>query len=141
MGECVSNWLQGLVQLFRSSQDTDPHAHALTNNIQRLNLYGGDLNVVLDLMETSLRGARYTGDGLRGGLTGDTIYQFSQVASFLLEREALPVWRDLSPIQFESFRTRFLEILQELGLRLVDGPNTGYNIRTHNFGKYHFKET
>ena len=55
--------------------------------------------------------------------------------SALLEHRSVAAWLDLSPIEFEFQRTRFIGILQELGLLALDASKFDTTLRTNNFGE------
>ena len=135
LGECSSNWLLGLVAELPLTPDTSTLTLILHNNIQKLNLYGGDIKVILELVETSLRSWKLHQN--IGRTSENSLSQFSQVLSFLLERESLAAWLDLSPTHFEASRTRLLEVLQELCLSLYpeySNPlHSGLNQNLENF--------
>ena len=122
--ECSSNWLLALVSELPFTPDTSSLTLTLHTNIQKLNLYGGDIKVILELMETSLQRRKLKKNMFLGRFRDQSLSQFSQVLSFLLERESLAAWMDLSPTSFEALRTRLLEVLQELCLSLYpENPN------------------
>ena len=122
--ECSSNWLLALVSELPFTPDTSSLTLTLHTNIQKLNLYGGDIKVILELMETSLQRWKLKKNMFLGRFRDQSLSQFSQVLSFLLERESLAAWMDLSPTSFEALRTRLLEVLQELCLSLYpENPN------------------
>ena len=55
--------------------------------------------------------------------------------SALLEHKSVSAWLDLAPIELEFQRTRFVNILQELGLLALDASRLDTRLRTNNFGE------
>ena len=58
--------------------------------------------------------------------------------SYLLEHRTIAAWLDLAPIEFEFQRTRFIGVLQELGLLALDASKLDTTLRTNNFGETDF---
>ena len=90
------------------------YAYSLNHNLQRYNIYGGDIPVLLDLVENQLRTAKYHGAGQSapsgwtgqgwGGQGGELVPQLGEVLSYLLEADSVGVWRDLSWLEVGTYQ-------------------------------------
>ena len=137
LGECKGSWLSNIATSYRTTPSTSPHLSGLlSQKIATESLYGGDIISLFDLFESSGRNFQFHTSEL-GGSESDVKELKNLLASLsgLLEQRNIPAWLDLSPIEFEFQRSRFIGILQELGLLALDASKFDTTLRTNNFGE------
>ena len=139
LGECKGSWLSSIAASYRSAPSTSLHlSRLLRQKIATESLYGGDIISLFDLFESSGRNFQF--HTTEGGSESDVKELKNLLASlsYLLEHRTIAAWLDLSPIEFEFQRTRFIGILQELGLLALDASKLDTTLRTSNFGETDF---
>merc|ERR1719266_382456 len=137
LGECKGTWLSSVVASYRAAPTTSPHlSRLLRQKIATESLYGGDIISLFDLFETSARNFQFHTTSEGGNESSDVKELKNLLASLsaLLEHRIVAAWLDLAPIEFEFQRTRFIGILQELGLLALDASKLDTTLRTNNFG-------
>ena len=60
---------------------------------------------------------------------------FLQICSLLLESGLVSAWQELAPVNLESDRTKFLDILQDIGIQMIWSGRPVYTLSTNNYGK------
>ena len=136
LGECKGSWLSSIVASYRAAPATSPHLSTLLRQkIATESLYGGDIISLFDLFESSARNFQFHTS--EGGSESEVkeLKNLLGSLSALLEHRSVAAWLDLSPIEFEFQRTRFIGILQELGLLALDASKFDTTLRTNNFGE------
>ena len=135
LGECKSIWLSSIVASYRTEPSTSPHLSIiLRQKIASELLYGGDIISLFDLFESAARNFQFHTS--KGGSESDVkeLKNLLESLSSLLEQRSVAAWLDLAPIEFEFQRTRFIGILQELGLQALDASKLDTTLRNNNFG-------
>ena len=61
---------------------------------------------------------------------------FSSVLNHLLEEKSMTSWLDLLNLEFCFVRARFIGILQEVGIALLESSNSETTLRSKNFGMF-----
>ena len=138
LGECKGSWLSSIVASYRAAPATSPHLSSLLKQkIATESLYGGDIISLFDLFESSARNFQFHTTSEGGNESSDVKELKNLLASLsaLLEHRSVAAWLDLAPIEFEFQRTRFIGILQELGLLALDASKLDTTLRTNNFGE------
>ena len=141
LGECKGTWLSSIVASYRAAPTTSPHlSRLLRQKIATESLYGGDIISLFDLFESSARNFQFHTTSEGGNESSDVKELKNLLASLsaLLENRSVAAWLDLAPIEFEFQRTRFIGILQELGLLALDASKLDTTLRTDNFGETDF---
>jgi hypothetical protein len=140
LGQCRALWLSDLTTSYRGGGSLTGLSSSLSHSILTAPLYGGDLLTLCHLIQTSVRSVQLHTATDQSPAASQTFLQvlqhFSHVLSHLLDWKALPAWLDLSPIELEVQRTRFLGLLHQLGeVALHTTTRDTVLITTHNFGK------
>ena len=136
LGECKSAWLRSIVDSFRSTQSSSSHLSSkLVQKIATESLYGGDIISLFDLFESSARNFQFHTSAVESRSDVKELKNLLGSLSALLEHKSIPAWLDLAPIELEFQRTRFVNILQELGLLALDANRLDTRLRTNNFGE------
>ena len=136
LGECKSAWLRSIVDSFRSTPSSSSHLSSkLVQKIATESLYGGDIISLFDLFESSARNFQFHTSAVESRSDVKELRNLLGSLSTLLEHKSVPAWLDLAPIELEFQRTRFVNILQELGLLALDANRLDTRLQTNNFGE------
>ena len=133
--QCSSTWLEEVTRSYRADASLPHLTSVLSHNIHSNQMYGGDIIGLFDIVENSLRNFQFHTAGERRVLSGDVLRSFFGVLSKLLEKSAVPAWLDLSPMELEFQRTRFIGLLQEVGLVALTTGKLQTSLQSPNFGK------
>ena len=137
LGECKSAWLRSIVDSFRSTPSSSSNLSSkLVQKIATESLYGGDIISLFDLFESSARNFHFHTSAVESrSVVVKELRNLLGSLSALLEHKSVPAWLDLAPIELEFQRTRFVNILQELGLLALDASRLDTRLQTNNFGE------
>ena len=85
---------------------------------------------VLDLIESLVRNLNFKKQSSfslsqdESVMNIQVLEDFSAVLSHLLEENVLTAWTDLSNMEFDFLRTRFIEIVQEVAIGVLESSNS-----------------
>merc|ERR1711874_586088 len=98
------------------------------SKIDNFYLYGGDIISLLDLIESSIRKFQFQSLNSfnldQNVINIKVLEDFSFVLSHLLEEKMLTSWMDLSNIEFDFLRTRYIGILQDVSMGALESSNS-----------------
>jgi hypothetical protein len=140
LGQCRAVWLASLTGGYRNGGSVGHLSALLRQKIATEELYGGDIISLLELIESSVRNFQFhTTSEETGGINKQVLRNYLEVLSGLLEQRVLPAWLDLAPIELEFQRTRFIGLLQELGVVGLETNQRDTTLLSANFGEELFK--
>ena len=142
LGGCKSYWIQEISAHYRNGISLQWLSNDLKHRVSQFLLYGGDIISVLDLIESSVRNLNFqklSSSSLnqdQSVMNIQVLEDFSSVLSQLLEEKMLTSWMDLSTVEFDFLRTRFIGILQEVGIAVLENSNSETIMTSKNFGMF-----
>ena len=122
--------------LFLDKSPISRVASQLRRKSEQFPLYGGDVLGVIDITESLLKNVRYVMSSLEGGDSVQIVEDLLLTLSGLLEENVLPGWEDLPPLQYQSQRTRFINVMQELGVLIQEKKYSWRRWSSRNIGKF-----
>ena len=142
LGGCKSYWIQEISAHYRNGISVKLLSNDLKHKISQFLLYGGDIISVLDLIESSVRNLNFQKlssfnlNQDQSVTNSKVLEDFSSVLSQLLEQKSMASWMDFSNIEYDFLRTRFIGILQEVGIAVLESSNSETTLISKNFGKF-----
>ena len=131
----LARWLQQLTAGYRNGGTVSHLATFLRSKIATESLYGGDIISLFDLIESSVRNFQFHTSRDENTINIQVLHDYLHVLSNLLEPQMIPAWMDMAPIELEFQRTRFIGLLQELGVVALGTSNLETAVQSPNFGK------
>jgi len=130
LGQCTAGWLVTLASSYTSHAVSPGQlSMRLRQEIENRELFGGDIIGVLDLAERLIKNAQFENEG------SDQKQQSLNLAhslSSLLDRRSIPAWLDLSLIELEFQRSRFINLLTELGIVALNNQRPEHHLNADN---------
>merc|ERR1719320_177038 len=139
LGGCKSYWIQEISAHYRNGISVKLLSNDLKHKISQFLLYGGDIISVLDLIESSVRNLNFQKlssfnlNQDQSVTNSKVLEDFSSVLSQLLEQKSMASWMDFSNIEYDFLRTRFIGILQEVGIAVLESSNSETTLISKNF--------
>ena len=134
LGQCTASWLTSLTSSY-TSHALSPRqlSTRLRQEMANKELFGGDIIGVLDLAERLIKNGQFEREGSdrHQSLNEQSL---AHSLSSLLDRRTLPAWLDLSQIELEFQRSRFINLLTELGLVALHNQRLGHDLNADNLG-------
>ena len=133
LGQCTASWLTSLVSSY-TSHALSPRqlSTRLRQEIANKEFFGGDIIGVLDLAERLIKNGQFEREGSEPQSLNEQ--NLAHSLSSLLDRRTLPAWLDLSQIELEFQRSRFINLLTELGLVALHNQRLGHDLNADNLG-------
>ena len=134
LGQCTAFWLSSLTSSY-TSHALNPRqlSTRLRQEMANKELFGGDIIGVLDLAERLIKNGQFDREG---GDRDESLNEqnLAHSLSSLLDRRTLPAWLDLSQIELEFQRSRFINLLTELGLVALHNQRLERDLNADNLG-------
>ena len=133
LGECQSLWLTRLEQTLKRDSEVVSVADQLQQSVETKTLYGGDLVMVTQILQTLTHKARQImfsmakqedKELLASRLVEDTL----KIGSSLLEDDHMMAWSDLEPVERAQIGSNLVLAIQENSFFLADSINVEKNI-------------
>ena len=145
LSECKSNWMSDISVNYKNGVPVQLLSNDLKHKIDNFYLYGGDIIILFDLIESSIKNFQFKSsrslDHSESKKNIQVLEDFSFVLSHLLEQKIMQVWMDLSPIEFEFLRTRYIALLQEVGMGVLESSIAETVVMSKNFGRFDLFQT
>ena len=140
LGQSIALWLTSLVSSYTShALSPGQLSIRLRQKIASKELYGGDIIGVLDLADRLIKNAQFDKEGSDHQHHPSLIQQnLGHSLSSLLDRQTIPAWLDLSQIELEFQRSRFINLLTDLGLVELNNQRLEHDLNTNNLGGLNF---
>jgi len=137
LSECKSNWISEISANYRNGVSVKLLSNDLRQKITSFYTYGGDIISLFDLIESSIKNFQFHSFGSfpqdQNAINTQVLEDFSFVMSHLLEQRMLASWLDFSPIEFEFLRTRYIGILQDVGMGVLESSISETILTSDNF--------
>ena len=133
LAECESHWLSRLEARLRKSGDVAGVASELTSLLTTKTLYGGDLSVVTQLLQTLAHKARQmiftmASQEEKEDLATSLVEATLKIGSNLLEDAQMLAWSDLEPVERAQVGSSLVLAIQENSFFLADSVNIEKNV-------------
>ena len=135
LGQCTAGWLANLASSYTSHAISPAQLSTrLRLEIANRELFGGDIIGVLDLAERLIKNGQFEREGSYQEQSLDEQQNLAHCLSSLLDRRTIPAWLDLSIIELEFQRSRFINLLTELGLVALNNQRPDHDLNADNLG-------
>ena len=139
LGQCIALWLTSLASSYTSHVLSPAQLSImLRQKIASKELYGGDIIGVLDLADRLIKNAQFDKEGSDEHHPSLIQQNLANSLSSLLDRQTIPAWLDLSQIELEFQRSRFINLLTDLGLLELNNQRLEHDLNTDNLGGLNF---
>ena len=136
LSNCQSDWIVGLRRNFRDKFSIRTVSNQLREKIRQFPLYGGDVAAVMDIAESILKNVHYVMSDLDRDDSEQIVEDLLWTFSTLLDSSLLPGWTDLPLLEYQSRRTRLIEVVQELGVLVQENRRLWRRWVSPNIGEF-----
>ena len=133
LAECQSHWLARLEARLRKTGDVTGVATELTDQLAIKTLYGGDLSVVTQVLQSLAHKARQrmftmASHEEKEDLATSLVEATLKIGSNLLEDSQMMAWSDLEPVERAQLGSSLVLAIQENTFFLADSVNIEKNV-------------